>query len=590
MSYKILSLKWRPQKFSEIIGQDHISIALSNAIKLDRVAHAFIFSGPRGVGKTTTARVLAKTLNNVNQLSDSLDIIEMDAASNRGIDEIRLLRENVQYAPSEGKYKIYIIDEAHMLTKEAFNALLKTLEEPPAHVVFILATTELYKMPETIISRTQRYDFKRLTIHDIIKQMKFILKEENISYDLDSLDKIAIKADGSMRDALSILDQIICICNNDITVDKVTSILGIVSEENFFTILSSIGNRKSKEILECFNGILLSGVSIQNFMDGFSTFINKCMISQAMPDNEQYKEFFVLFTGKNIQLTELDLLRISELLLTFQSSLKSLQQPRISIESLLVKLSYLDKAIDISKFIEINKFENIEDAKYKNSSTESVVVAKKTISKEKDSKSINKEKNIDSDIIITKDSISKTDNKHIDINIEKSLNDDKESKKELPSDNQSKNLEINKKDVISSGDNKLKDSNIKKIQNDEKKTSINILSKKFIYDNWNNLLSSLNKANIVHSLEKIKIKELSESKISIVALNIGEFMYKNLLNEITLINDNINKYFNVNLILDLSYEKKKVDKIKPLKKNSNQDKEHPLFMNAMNKFEGEIIK
>ena len=198
MSYKILSLKWRPQKFSEIIGQDHISIALSNAIKLDRVAHAFIFSGPRGVGKTTTARVLAKTLNNVNQLSDSLDIIEMDAASNRGIDEIRLLRENVQYAPSEGKYKIYIIDEAHMLTKEAFNALLKTLEEPPAHVIFIFATTELYKMPETIISRTQRYDFKRLTIHDIIKQMKFILKEENISYDLDSLNKIAIKAESNI--------------------------------------------------------------------------------------------------------------------------------------------------------------------------------------------------------------------------------------------------------------------------------------------------------------------------------------------------------------------------------------------------------
>ena len=275
MSYKILSLKWRPQKFSEIIGQNHISTALSNAIKLDRVAHAFIFSGPRGVGKTTTARVLAKTLNKVTQLSDSLDIIEMDAASNRGIDEIRLLRENVQYAPSEGKYKIYIIDEAHMLTKEAFNALIKTLEEPPAHVVFIFATTELHKMPATIISITQRYDFKRLTVPDMIKQMKFILKEENINYDLESLNKIAIKADGSMRDALSILDQIICICNNSISVDEVTSILGIVNEDSFFTILSSIGNRKSKEILECFNTILLSGVSIQNFVEGFNTFINR---------------------------------------------------------------------------------------------------------------------------------------------------------------------------------------------------------------------------------------------------------------------------------------------------------------------------
>ena len=178
MSYQILSLKWRPKKFSEIVGQKHISQALSNAIKLDRVAHAFTFSGPRGVGKTSTARILSQELNNVDNINNSIDVLEMDAASNRGIDEIRNLRESVQYAPSNGKYKIYIIDEAHMLTKEAFNALLKTLEEPPNYVIFILATTELYKMPETIVSRTQRYDFKRLTVEDIYCQMKHILKEE----------------------------------------------------------------------------------------------------------------------------------------------------------------------------------------------------------------------------------------------------------------------------------------------------------------------------------------------------------------------------------------------------------------------------
>ena len=162
MEYKVLSLKWRPVKFDQVIGQDHITQALSNAIKLNRLAHAFTFSGPRGVGKTSTARILAKTINDINDLSQSIDIIEMDAASNRGIDEIRNLKESVNYAPAHGKYKIYIIDEVHMLTKEAFNALLKTLEEPPEYVIFILATTELHKMPETIISRTQRYEFKRL--------------------------------------------------------------------------------------------------------------------------------------------------------------------------------------------------------------------------------------------------------------------------------------------------------------------------------------------------------------------------------------------------------------------------------------------
>lgn len=570
MSYKILSLKWRPQKFTEIIGQDHISVALSNAIKLDRVAHAFIFSGPRGVGKTTTARVLAKTLNKVNQLSESLDIIEMDAASNRGIDEIRSIRENVQYAPSEGKYKIYIIDEAHMLTKEAFNALLKTLEEPPAHVVFIFATTELYKMPETIISRTQRYDFKRLNIDDIVNQMKFILKEENINYDLESLNKIAIKAEGSMRDALSILDQIICICNNDISADKVSSILGIVSEDSFLSILSSVGNRNSGQILEVFNNILEAGVSIQNFIEGFSTFINKCLVSQAMPDIEEYKEFSLLYSSNNLQLAELDLLRISEMLLTFQSSMKSLHQPRISTESLLVKLSYMDKAIDINKFIEINKNVKDEKNKFKQESSNSDEV-QSTILKKNNQKFHNKENSI------------KNENKSVDN--KKSLEN---KTKEISTANINQDLKNRKQDNVES-ENQLKYQSIEKTKI-EKKTVNKILSEKFIYDNWNNLLSSLNKANIVHSLEKIKIKELSENKISIIVLDIGEFMYKNLLNEVALINASINKYFNVNLSLDLLHERKQVDKLKPSIKTSNLDKEHPLFMNAMNKFEGEIIK
>ena len=224
MSYQVLSLKLRPQRFDEVVGQMHVTRTLQNAIGLDRVAHGYIFSGPRGVGKTTTARILAKVLNcknphennpcgtcgNCTEITQgsSLDVQELDGASNRGIDEIRDLREAVKYPPNSGKYRIYIIDEVHMLTGPAFNALLKTLEEPPPHVIFIMATTDAHKVPATILSRTQRFDFKQISINDISDYLTQILESENIKYDPDGIRLIAQKADGSLRDSLSLLDQI----------------------------------------------------------------------------------------------------------------------------------------------------------------------------------------------------------------------------------------------------------------------------------------------------------------------------------------------------------------------------------------------
>ena len=247
MSYIVFARKYRPQNFDDIEGQSHITTTLKNAISQGRVAHAYLFAGPRGVGKTTTARILAKALNcekgptvkpcNSCRLCEeitqgsSLDILEIDGASNRGIDEIRNLRENVKFAPSKGSFKIYIIDEVHMLTSEAFNALLKTLEEPPKHVKFIFATTQVYKVPPTILSRCQRFDFRRISAKDIFKNLKMIIKAEKLSVDDDVLSLIAKCSDGSLRDGQVILDQIVSSVKGKVSLSEVSKMLGVIDEE-----------------------------------------------------------------------------------------------------------------------------------------------------------------------------------------------------------------------------------------------------------------------------------------------------------------------------------------------------------------------
>ena len=297
MAYIALYRQWRPGSFKDLVGQTAVSRTLSHAISAGRIAHAYLFSGPRGTGKTSTAKILAKSLNcekgptpepcgvckNCTKIADgtALDVFEIDAASNRGIDEMRDLREKVKFTPAEGRYKVYIIDEVHMLTTEAFNALLKTLEEPPAHVVFILATTEPHKVPATIQSRCQRFDFRRITVEEIEARLAYVAQEMKIPCEKEALRLIARQADGGMRDALSLLDQCASLDGDTLTAACVEENLGLIGHEPIYRLTKSIGERAKGEVLETIAELLALGKDPMQLLAELTLHLRSLMIYEA---------------------------------------------------------------------------------------------------------------------------------------------------------------------------------------------------------------------------------------------------------------------------------------------------------------------
>ena len=302
MGYQVTARRWRPQTFDDIVEQQHVTRTLKNAIQLGRVAHAYLFSGTRGVGKTTMARLLAKALNceqgptvqpcnacqSCQEITQGsyLDIIEIDGASNRGIDEIRDLREQLRYLPSGGRYKIYIIDEVHMLTKEAFNALLKTLEEPPPHVVFVFATTELEKIPLTIVSRCQRFEFKRVSLAGISEQLAAITQSEGITISPTGLAHVARAAEGSLRDGQSLLDQVIAFCGTEIQDDDVRQLLGHVGSEPLVACLDALFRQDAETALHTVGRLQMEGYEAGGIMKALLEGLRHLVVLKTVPQPE----------------------------------------------------------------------------------------------------------------------------------------------------------------------------------------------------------------------------------------------------------------------------------------------------------------
>lgn len=371
MSYLVLARKWRPQTFSDLVGQEHVSQTLKNAIDGGRVAHAFLFTGARGVGKTSSARILAKALNCESGLTvepcnvcstcleitegNSVDVFEIDGASNTGVDDIRELRDNIKYLPSRSRYKIFIIDEVHMLTMNAFNALLKTLEEPPPHVKFIFATTEPHKVPITILSRCQRFDFKRIALPRIVARLRFIVDQEGVEVSDEALAVVARKGDGSMRDALSTMDQVLAFCGNSVSDAEVASLLGVVDRRLISEASRSVLAKDVRALLQIVAKVDSFGYSMRQFCQELIGQFRGIAILKAVGDGGDLLEL------SEAELEELraqgkvcaaqDLQRHLTLLLKAEAEMAHASFPRLILEMALMKMATLAPAIPVQELL-----------------------------------------------------------------------------------------------------------------------------------------------------------------------------------------------------------------------------------------------
>ena len=367
----VLARKYRPQIFDDVVAQEHVTRTLRNAVKNNRVGSGYLFCGPRGTGKTTVARILAKAINCIKGPTEnpcgecpscvsitagsSLDVLEIDAASNTGVDDIRTLRENVRYLPTAGKKRIYIIDEVHRLSGSAFDALLKTLEEPPAHVIFVFATTEPLRVPETILSRTQRYDFRRVGLEDLIKHLRKIAGNEHLEISDAALAVVARKADGSVRDSLSLLDQIIAFVGDKVEEQDVVSALGLVDRQFLMDFTTAIAASDRKQALRMTKRVFDGGIDVADFVQELLDHFRTLLVLQSDPDSAEALPFVASEFGELKKQAEFfklgDILRLMKMLVDMNADLKSGLDERLLLEVAAVKMAEMESTVRLEEVL-----------------------------------------------------------------------------------------------------------------------------------------------------------------------------------------------------------------------------------------------
>ena len=565
MTYKVLSLKWRPRVFQDIVGQDHITKTLVNAFKKNRVAQGYMFTGPRGVGKTTTARILSMALNadggpNFNFDPDSntaieisegraLDVMEIDGASNRGIEEIRNLREQIKFAPMTGQYKVIIIDEVHMLTNPAFNALLRTLEEPPEHGKFIFCTTDIHKVPATIISRCQRFDFNRIATETIIDRISFILEKEKINTDKNSLQIIARKADGSMRDGLSILDQVISFCGSDIDYDQTVSALGIIPNDLYFNYTESINNKNGEKMLAVLEQFSKYGVPASEVNNGIGIHLKNLLYSkikngsEMLDMNEENKKQY-LDHAKDWD--NRDLLRVSQIISDVSSYINRSNDPYLLMEVTSLKLLEMERSVSLDALLRSDNLSVGKDDGIKKNELENYT--NKQVLSKKDYNIVNDENKVDS------------------VN------------KEINKDNHNKEVK-----------NQIKEE--KKINESDASNSITI---DIIQDNWKNFIDKLHikKPSIASVMDNSVPVDFKNGKIIVQITSSLEFHLNMINKNYGLVKNILNDQFKIEL--DFVIEKKSESYsddniIKDSVDGSNIQDDDQLRDKIVDLFDGEIL-